>query len=212
MPDVHAARRAALRALIAEADLAALLVTNLLNVRYLTGFTGSNAALVVDVRGDEESVFGTDGRYTTQAAVQVPDLQRRIDRGTAPALLREARSGRWGFEADTVTVAEHARFSSACPVPLEATRGLVERLRAVKDATEIDALRQACAIADRALAELLDGGGIRPGRTEREVGLDLDERMRRLGAEDPAFETIVATGPNSAIPHHRPGPAELSTR
>jgi Xaa-Pro aminopeptidase len=84
------------------------------------------------------------------------------------------------------------------------TNGLVERLRAIKDEGEIDALRTACAVADRALADLIAAGGIRRGRTERDVGLDLDDRMRRLGASDPAFETIVAAGENSAIPHHRP--------
>ena len=84
------------------------------------------------------------------------------------------------------------------------------RLRAVKDDGEIDALHRACAVADRALAELIEAGGIRPGRTERQVGLDLDQRMRELGASDPSFETIVAAGPNSAIPHHRPTDAVLA--
>lgn len=207
MPN-HAARRAALRSLLADtADRAdsveALLVTDLLNIRYLTGFTGSNAALVVSRDGDDSTVFCTDGRYVTQAADQVPDLRTVIDRASAPALVRAA-TGRLGFEAAHLTVAVHSQLTGLGPAELVATDGLVEQLRAVKDADEIEALRRACEIADVAFGALIADGGIRAGRTEREVGLDLDERMRRGGAEDPAFETIVAAGAHSAIPHHRP--------
>ena len=197
-----ARRRASLQQALADRGLDALLVTDLINIRYLTGFTGSNAALLVNVAGD--SVFCTDGRYETQSAAEVPDLTRRIDRPCDLALLANT-TGRIGFEAALVSVADHrAQAQAASGAELVETVGLVEELRAVKDEGEIDALRTACAVADRALADLIDDGGIRPGRTEREVGLDLDERMRRLGASDPAFETIVAAGPNSAIPHHRP--------
>jgi Xaa-Pro aminopeptidase len=199
----HAARRAALRSLLASADVGALLVTDLLNIRYLTGFTGSNAALLVEATGDDRSAFCTDGRYVTQAAAQVPDLRTVIDRASAPALVREA-TGRLGFEAGHLTVADHTRLAALGTAELVATGGLVEQLRAIKDADEIEALRRACEIADDAFAALIADGGIRAGRTEREVGLDLDERMRRGGAEDPAFETIVAAGAHSAIPHHRP--------
>lgn len=206
-----AARRAALVGLLVENGLDALLVTDLINVRYLTGFTGSNTALLVSADGEDDgeqndrSVFCTDGRYEVQSAVEVPDLRRRIDRRCDLALLAEAM-GRVGFEAGAVSVAQHGRqrAAAAAGVELVQTLDLVERLRAVKDAGEIEALRIACAVADQALGDLLESGGIRPGRTEREIGLDLDERMRRLGASDPAFETIVAAGENSAIPHHRP--------
>ncbi len=205
-------RRRALRGLLADAGLDALLVTDLINIRYLTGFTGSNAAVLVRVEGDAESIFCTDGRYETQSAAEVPDLPRQIDRPCDLALLAAA-SGRVGFEALAVSFSAHRGFlTAAVPgVELAATENLVEELRSVKDAGEIDALRTACAVADRALAELIEQGGIRPGRTEREVGLDLDERMRRLGASDPAFETIVAGGENSAIPHHRPTARPLRT-
>lgn len=202
----HAARRAALRSLLVETD--GLLVTNLLNVRYLTGFTGSNAALIVAASGDDDSVFCTDGRYVTQAAAQVLDLRTVIDRASAPALV-SAATGRLGFEAADLTVAAHRELADLGTADLVPTTGLVERLRAVKDAGEIEALRRACEIADVAFAALIADGGIRAGRSEREVGLDLDERMRRGGAEDPAFETIVAAGAHSAIPHHRPTGALL---
>jgi len=210
----------------------ALLVTDLINVRYLTGFTGSNGALLVVDSDDEDgpadtivgsstgsrdqrTLFCTDGRYTTQAEFEVPDLPRLIDRPCDLALLRGAPEGIVGFEARSVTVADHGAMievvgGSGRPVELAPTTFLVETLRAVKDDGEIDALRRACAVADQALAELIAAGGIRAGRTERAVGLDLDQRMRELGAEGPSFETIVAAGGNSAIPHHRPTAAVLA--
>ena len=208
MSQTHARRRAALRERLAEHGVEAVLVTDLLNVRYLTGFTGSNAALLVG--SDEDStLFCTDGRYTTQSAAEVPDVQRIIERASDVALAGRAR-GRLGFEAGAVTVVAHRALVDASQAELVETQELVEGLRAIKDDGEIDVLRRACAIADQALAELLAAGGVRPGRTEREVGLDLDQRMRDLGAQDPAFETIVAAGPNSAIPHHSPTGAVLA--
>ncbi|HXV93095.1 MAG TPA: Xaa-Pro peptidase family protein [Pseudonocardia sp.] len=208
-----ASRRQALRALLRAAELDALLVTDLVNVRYLTGFTGSNAALVVHAGTDAESRFCTDGRYVLQAAAEVPDLEHVIDRASAPALARAAGGlgiARLGFESDAVTVDAHAVLVEAAdPVRLHRAPGLVQRLRQTKDDIEIAALRAACAAADAALADLLAAGGLRPGRTEREVALDLENRMREHGAAGPSFATIVATGPNSAVPHHRPGASEL---
>jgi Xaa-Pro aminopeptidase len=232
VPDFpYAARRAAVATALARRDLDALLVTDLINVRYLTGFTGSNAALLLvaedpSTTDPDASVgetltgttFCTDGRYVTQSAAQVPDLPRLIDRPSDRALLRRTRLGRVGFEADAVSVAAHEtlqRVAATGPdrptaVELVATTGVVEQFRAVKDEAEIAALRRACAVADQAFAELLDSGLVRPGSAERAIGLDLDQRMRMLGAEDPSFETIVATGANSAIPHHRPTGAVLA--
>ncbi|MHA6782523.1 M24 family metallopeptidase [Pseudonocardia saturnea] len=202
------ARRAALRELLHAADVDALLVTDLVNIRYLTGFTGSNAALLVDARGDAASRFGTDGRYRTQAQAQVPDLERIEDRATAVAVAAAAHGlgvRRLGFESDAVTVDAHAALDAAAEgVTLARAPGLVQRLRLVKDDGEIDALRAACAAADAALADLLAAGGVAPGRTERDVALDLEDRMRGHGAQGPAFETIVAAGEHSAVPHHRP--------
>jgi Xaa-Pro aminopeptidase len=210
-----ASRRAALRALLPGAGVDALLVTDLVNIRYLTGFTGSNAALLVHADGDGASRFCTDGRYRMQAAEEVPDLETVIDRASALAVARSV--GEWGverlgFESDAVTVDAHAALSEAADgVALHRAPGLVQRLRLVKDETEVAALRAACAAADAALADLLAAGGLRPGRTEREVALDLEARMREHGAAGPSFETIVAAGPNSAVPHHRPTGAVLRT-
>lgn len=204
------ARRDRLRALAIEGKLDAVLITNLVNVRYLTGFTGSNAALLL--RPDGTDVLATDGRYTTQAGAQAPDLELLIDRGTVLAAARHAaRTGvlRLGYESHEVTVDGLAALAAATDEHAAGSEQVsigaaVEALRAIKDPAEIEALREACAIADRALAALLAAGGLRAGRTEREVGRDLDNRMLELGAEAVSFETIVATGANSAIPHHRP--------
>ena len=211
-------RRDRLRAAAAERGLDAVLVTNLLNVRYLTGFTGSNGALLVRIDGAD--VFGTDGRYTTQAGVQVPDVELLVDRSTVAGLAVEAvrrGAGRIGYESHHLTVdglalLEQVLVDAAAggTVPeLTSIRRAVEAQRAIKDAAEIEALRHACAVADQALAELAAEGALRPGRTELSVGRELDARMLVLGAEAPSLETIVATGANSAIPHHRPDATEL---
>ncbi|MFI5608129.1 M24 family metallopeptidase [Amycolatopsis sp. NPDC051903] len=215
MPETHAHRRGSLRSLITESGVDALLVTDLLNIRYLTGFTGSNAALLVHAGGEDKTVFCTDGRYTTQSAAEVPDLERVMGRASARVLAdlaarEHSAYGRTGFESQHVSVEEHevlkVRFEK---VALIRTPGLVEQLRAVKDEVEVAALRSACAAADRALADLLAAGGLRAGRTELEVARDLENRMLEHGSSEPSFATIVATGPNSAIPHHQPTGAEL---
>ncbi|MGH8921667.1 MAG: M24 family metallopeptidase, partial [Actinomycetes bacterium] len=206
-------RRAALRERLRTGELDALLITDLLNIRYLTGFTGSNAALLVHAEDDERSVFATDGRYDTQSQRQVPDLRRVVDRSIRLQLAKEATEAgisRLGFESHVVTVDGHAALVQVTGADrLVATARPVEALRLVKDDTEVATLRAACAVADTALAGLLADGGLRPGRTEREVARDLEARMVVAGAAGPSFETIVATGANSAVPHHRPTGAQL---
>jgi Xaa-Pro dipeptidase len=216
MPETHANRRAALRAALQALDVDALLVVDLLNIRYLTGFTGSNAALLIHAADEARTVFCTDGRYLTQSAEQVPDLERVLDRQSALALAarageRAADYRRTGFESQHVTVDGLDTLAEAAGDKVELVRapGTIEKLRAVKDDAEIDALRRACAAADRALADLIEQGGLRPGRTEREVARDLENRMLDHGAAAPSFESIVATGANSAVPHHRPTDAVL---
>ena len=207
-------RREALRVALREAGLDALLVTDLVNVRYLAGFTGSNAALLVhadDGPGDEgRTVLATDGRYTVQAAAETPDLAAARRPG-----VRAGPAGRDDGGRDRVRQRPGHRRRPGHPHrghrgrPASRTRAR-RGLRAIKDDAEVDALRLACAAADAALAGAIADGVLAPGRTEREVARELEERMVAHGASGPAFETIVAAGGNSAIPHHRPTDAPLA--
>ncbi|MDT5266193.1 MAG: hypothetical protein QOI90_2819, partial [Mycobacterium sp.] len=148
-----------------------MLVTDLVNVRYLSGFTGSNAALLI-LAEHETPVLATDGRYRTQAAQQSPDAEIVIERACGPHLA--ARAAAWnvrrlGFESHVVTVDGHTILQKAAgETTLVRAAGTVEALREVKDAGEIALLRLACEAADAALADLVAAGGLRPGRTEKE--------------------------------------------
>ncbi len=199
-------------------DLAAVLVTDLLNIRYLTGFTGSNAALIVsasDSPGNEDNtVVCTDGRYVTQIGEQVPDLRAVIDRSSASYLLRSdvtPTSAAVGFESHVVTVDQHRAWTALDNAPnLVRAPGLVEELRMVKDEHEVALLRDACRAADDAFAILIERGAVAEGRTERQVARELEALMVEAGADGISFETIVAAGANSAVPHHRPTDAVLA--
>jgi Xaa-Pro aminopeptidase len=203
VPQTHELRRERLRARFRADGAEAALVTRLVNVRYLTGFTGSNAALLLTA---DHAVLATDGRYITQSGTQSPDVERLFDRSCAPALVRRAvQAGvlRLAFEAHDVTVEDHAALSRLDGAPELVELGhVVEELRTVKDDEEIALVALACAVSDEALRGLCPT--VRAGRTERDVARDLDGRMLAAGADARAFETIVATGPNSAVPHHRP--------
>jgi Xaa-Pro aminopeptidase len=195
-----------------------MLVTDLINVRYLSGFTGSNGALLV-FADEREAVLATDGRYRTQAAQQAAGLEVAIERAVGRYLAgRAADDGvrKLGFESHVVTVdgldaltGEVDERKSDGPTELVRASGTVEALREVKDAGELALLRLACEAADAALTDLVARGGLRPGRTEREVSRELEALMLEHGADAISFETIVAAGPNSAIPHHRPTDAVL---
>jgi Xaa-Pro aminopeptidase len=202
-----ATRLERLRAAFADAGCDALLVTNLTNVRYLTGFTGSAGSLLV--RRDDAVLF-TDGRYQTQSAEQLGGarVDASIEIGAVAeqlqALVRAASGiGRVGLEAGHATWAARRNYEKALAgVHLVPTEGVVESLRRVKDDGELARIERACAIADEALASTSKLLAELP--TEREFGLELDFAMRRLGASDVSFETIVASGPNGAKPHARP--------
>ena len=194
-------RRDRLVAALGDRGMDGMFVTTLVNVRYLTGFTGSNGALLVP--RDGAPVFFTDGRYRDQAAHQLPDIEHVIDRDLAGAASPRISSGTWGVETHTLSVDGHANLASLTPgATLTPAGRVVEELRVVKDDDEIASLRTACVISTQALEGLLAGRLV--GRTEREVARDLEFRMLELGAEAIAFETILASGENSAIPHHSP--------
>jgi Xaa-Pro aminopeptidase len=196
-----------------EASCEALLVSALANVRYLTGFSGSAAMLLVLERG---AVLVTDGRYATQAAEELvgTGAEARVE-ALGPSehsrLLKGLLAGtaRLGLEAEHVSWADRQRYSEdwAEGTELQATTGLVERLRVKKDPGELARMAAAAAVADEAFAAVR--GWLDDGPTEAELALALDTEMRRLGADGPAFETIVASGPNAAKPHHRPSSRQV---
>ncbi|MEJ6012388.1 aminopeptidase P family protein [Corynebacterium sp. H127] len=194
-------RRRALAAKLAGQRIDSMLVTHLTHVRFLSNFSGSNAALLVNK--DLSARICTDGRYTLQIAAEVPDLEALIERNSAKVLLSEVQGPRRvGFEADYVSVAELERLKEAAgeDVVLVPVTGVIEELRLVKDELSLDRLREVAALATASLEKLLEGE-LR-GRSERDIAAELEYLMRAAGAERPSFDTIVASGSNSAKPHH----------
>lgn len=201
-----ATRRRALAAKLAAQRIDSILVTSPIHVRYLSGFTGSSGALLLNK--DLSAAICTDGRYTTQIAEEVPDIGALIERASATALLATVEGPRRvAYEAEQTTVAdlEALRAVLGEDVSLIPVSGVIESIRLYKDAFELDRLREVAALASQAFEDLLAAGELAEGRSERQVAADLEYRMRMLGAERPSFETIIASGPNSAKPHHSPG-------
>jgi Xaa-Pro aminopeptidase len=195
--------------LVEERELDLLLVTNVVNVRYLTGFTGSNALAVV---GRDVRRFITDFRYVEQAAQQVEGF----DREQGPQDFLGALTDGWppgelrlGFEDDHVSVRRHQRFREVIPdrIALEPAGGLVESLRQVKEPGEIERIAAAAALADEVYGVLREQGLV--GRVERDVALVLEDEMRRRGAE-PAFDSIVASSERGALPHAEPADVPIA--
>jgi Xaa-Pro aminopeptidase len=201
-----------------ERGLDALLVDTPTNLRYLTGFTGTHGLALLAADGADgarpaEHRFLTDFRYATQSSEQVPDsFAREIVAGElldAAARSLPAPGGRLGFDDATLSVARHRKLLELLPPVWELVPcpGVVERLRAVKDAGEIARILAACELADEALRGVLETGVV--GRTERDVAIELELRMRRLGAEAPSFPSIVAAGAHGALPHAEPRDEEI---
>ncbi len=201
-----------------ERELDALLVETLVDVRYLTGFTGSNALVLVAPDTDTVDIgphrFISDFRYATQSAKQVGEaFAREIVTGdlldAVPAALahpggRARESGRLGFDDASLTVKRHAQLAELLGPGWELVpcAGAVAGLRAVKDVGEIARIRAASELADEALRGVLEDGLV--GRCERDVAIELELRMRRLGAQGPSFPSIVAAGAHGALPHAAP--------
>jgi Xaa-Pro aminopeptidase len=192
---------------LAERGLDALLVTDLTNVRYLTGFVGTNALVVLS---PERRLLFTDSRYLVAAraqtsGVEIVDAGRELLDRVAAALRESAPGGKVGVEAENMTLARHERLRAAVDgVVLEPTAGLVESVRVRKEPEEIALMREAARIADRAFEAVAS----RPlaGRVERDIAWELEGVLREGGAEGPSFPIIVAGGPRSALPHAVPGP------
>jgi Xaa-Pro aminopeptidase len=184
----------------------ALLVTSLHNIRYLTGFTGSNASLLLGADGSAK--FFTDPRYTLQAGTQV-DFDVTVAKGplTKSVLkaIAKARYQRIAIEQDNLTVGAQDALRKDLPsrAQLIPISGLVEKLRMVKDEQELAAIRKSVALNSEALEAALSH--MKPGMTETDLAAEIDYRSRLLGADGPAFDTIVASGERSALPHAHPG-------
>ena len=196
---------------VRERELDALLVTDLSNLRWLTGFTGTNGAAVVGVDGTRR--FVTDFRYLTQAAEQLAESwSREISTDLLEGVVRQLPDEgelRLGFDDAHLSVRDHAKLERLVRegIELVPAGGAVEALRAVKDAEELDRVRAAARLADEALSEVLTRG--LAGRTERDVALDIEFTMRRIGAEAAAFPPIVAAGAHGALPHAVPRDVEI---
>jgi Xaa-Pro aminopeptidase len=204
-------RRERTAQLVAAFKLDALLVTSLDNVRYLTGFTGSSANLLIF--RDGRSVLFTDPRYTVQSKQQV-NCAIRIAKGpltkSVMAEVSRARISRVGFEPEHLNVARHEALTKALPAKarlIPATEGLVAKLRMVKDDGEIALIRHSVNVNSRALEQALKR--LKSGMTETALAAEIDYQSRKLGADGPAFDTIVAAGTRAALPHARPGRTKI---
>ena len=194
-----------LEGLLAGRELDRMLVTDLTNVRYLTGFTGTNGACVC---GPDTRLFLTDFRYTERAAAEVEGWETATIENDWLAGVAEHLQGRFGFEDDhmPVRMLEKLKGKLADGVEAVAAGGLVEQLRRVKDEEELRAIAEAAKLADEVWRWSIERG--LAGRSEREVARAAEARIRELGG-DPAFPAIVAAGPNGALPHAEPGEREI---
>lgn len=214
-PELAADRGDRLAAILAERDLDGVVISNLHDIRWLTGFTGSNAVVVVgrEKHGDEVRDlrrFVTDFRYVQQAASEVPEPWERINGGrdlggAGIAQHLPIGAAKIGFDDADLSFAAHRRLANAAEIgqKLVPVAGIVASLRAVKDASELAAIRAAAELADAAFTDIVLNGPI-VGRTEREIALDLEIAMRRRGASGNSFDPIVTSGAHGALPHASP--------
>jgi Xaa-Pro dipeptidase len=202
----HELRRARLRARLSELELDAVFVARPPNVRYLTGFTGSNGQLLLT---SESAIFFTDGRYEEQSRHEVSGADRAVYLDGFPPLRDRAAAlglSRIGFEREGVTFGFWQRLSERMDgVELVPLGPEVERLRRVKEPDELERIVAAQEAADSAFETVVLGGGLREGVSERELAAELDRATVAAGADDTAFDTIAAFGELAAEPHHRPG-------
>jgi Xaa-Pro aminopeptidase len=199
-------RLAEVRRVLEEKNLPALLVMQAENRRYLSGFTGSAGQLLIT---PTRAILATDFRYWEQAARQAPDFTLYQAKGPLkdylPGLSGEAGNpARIGFESNTVTVAQYDEMQKATPqIEWSGVNGLIENVRAVKDADELALTRKTIDLAEDGLRYLLSI--LKPGMTEKQAAWELEKYLREHGADALSFDTIIASGPNAALPHHHPG-------
>ena len=175
-------------------------VTNLINIRYLCGFTGSNGALLIS---KSAATLATDSRYEVQSSQQCFDVDFVIGRNLSELLIKKDLSAEIWFESDHLSVSQLTALNEIFPNhKFVAKTGTIEAHRHVKDEAELRIIRTACEISVAAWRMTIEQ--IKIGQSEREIRNNLEHNMRQLGADDVAFNSIVAAGPNSAIPHHEP--------
>lgn len=199
-----------LRAEMSSKELDSFLVSDMKNVRYLTGFTGSSGALMVDT---SSVTLLTDFRYAEQVEEEAIGFDIRIVK-EAPLLegarMKNGFRGRLGFEARSVSYLDFGKLSGTLPdAELVGCENLVQSLRKVKDSYEIENIRKAAEIGDKVFQEIL--GEVKPGASEAELAAEIDHRFRINGASGPAFDTIVASGPRSSMPHATAGERKLAS-
>lgn len=193
------------RRVLEEKNLPALLVMQAENRRYLSGFKGSAGVLLIT---PTRAILATDFRYWEQSAKQAPDFEIYQAKGALkdylPGLLAEGGSpARIGFESGTVTVAQYQDMQKAAPqVEWSGANGLIENVRAVKDADELALTQKTIDLAEDGLRYLLSI--LKPGMTEKQAAWELEKYLREHGADGLSFETIIASGPNAALPHYHP--------
>lgn len=203
MSSVYRKRLQAIRERLRDEALDAMIIQSPINRRYMSGFTGSAGTLVIS---QHHTWLLVDFRYVEQAKAQVDTIQvERVDKPLEDLgrLLADHQLHRVAFEAGHLTVHEHQRLAEVVnQVRWEPRVDWIETLRGVKDDEEVAAIQKAVDVADAAFEHIIDF--LRPGVTEREVALELEFFMRRKGAESLAFPSIVASGPNGALPHAVP--------
>ncbi|MFG3611793.1 M24 family metallopeptidase [Rummeliibacillus stabekisii] len=181
-------------------NLDGLLITNNYNLRYMTGFTGTSGVAVVS---QKEAVFITDFRYTEQASKQITGYRIVEHKGTIieeiAAIVKELGIKSLGFEKDVVSYSMYEAYSKVIPADLVGVTDLIEKIRLVKTEDELKTIKAACQIADETFEHIIQF--IKPGKTELEVSNELEFYMRKLGATSSSFDTIVASGVRSALPH-----------
>lgn len=206
---MHNERLSKLRQSMTAKRLDSMLITDLSNVFYLSGFTGSTATMVIT---HSDAFILVDSRYSIQARdeckqVTVKDFAIVTAIVAAANLINELKPKSVGYEAGNVTVTAFKEIDKAIErgITRRATTGIVEKLRTIKDSHEIEMIRKACAATDTAFKAILEE--IKPGMTEKEVALQLEYFLQKFSGGTLAFTTIVATGPHSAWPHAKPGQA-----
>lgn len=193
-----------------DSELPALLVTSPVNVRWLTGFTGSNGDVLLT---PQDSVLVTDARYAERARLMDPALDLLVTSNTVADVttwIADRRLAQLGLENEHVSWGDADRWQAAVRDvggAVVATSGIVENLRTVKDEAELARIREACRVTSTVLAELLDR--LAPGITERQAAAHLAAGFEAAGADGAGFESIVASGRNGAIPHHEPSDRAL---